>query len=293
MLQWAIGSEVIRASADRPEGPYQFEEVVLKPRGHEFWDGMVTHNPTIHFHDGIYLLFYTGSTYAGTLPENPGECAYLSPQWLQAWNNKRIGLATASSIFGPWKRSDRPVLLPRPGKWDAAITSNPAVSVREDGRTILVYKSANLPHLAGPYPGRFHLGAARAPHWSQPFQRLSDAPIELIGHPDHHLEDPYIWWNDGKYRMVAKDMNGEVCGEAEAGIHATSSDGLIWTLSNPPKAYTRTITFDDGKTLRVAKRERPQFLIKDGHPTHLFNALLEMDGKGQIKDTWSCVAPLA
>lgn len=292
MLHWATNSEVIRAAASRPEGPYLFEEVVLGPRGSCFWDGQVTHNPTIHYHNGMYLLFYTGTTYEGIRPETPEDGAIFSPKWLAAWNGKRVGLAAAKSVLGPWKRMDAPLLQTRPGKWDGAITSNPAISIREDGHVLLLYKSANLLHPAGQYPGRFHLGAASAPHWSQPFQRLSDEPIEVLGHPDHHLEDPYIWWNDGTYRMVAKDMTGEVCGEAEAGIHATSNDGLVWTLSVPPKAYTRTILFDDGKTLRVAKRERAQFLIKDGRPTHLFNAILEMDGEGQISDTWSCVAPL-
>lgn len=290
MSHWATNSEVIRAAANCPEGPYDFEEVVLGSRGSCFWDGQVTHNPTIHCHNGMYLLFYTGTTYEGTPPATPEDGALFSPKWLAAWNGKRVGLAVAKSVLGPWTRMDAPLLQPRPGKWDNAIISNPAISIREDGYIILLYKSANSLHPAGQYPGRFHIGAASASHWSQPFRRLSDDPIKLKGHPHHHLEDPCLWWNGTEYEMLAKDMTGEVCGEAQAGIHCTSKDAITWTL--PTKAYTRTILFDDGSERRMPKRERPAVLLKNGRPTHLFNCVLETDSAGQIKDTWSCVSSI-
>ena len=289
-LHWAVNSEIVRASADRPEGPYRFEEVVIGPRGAGCWDGMVAHNPSIHYHNGSYLLFYTGSTYQGTRPDTPEDGCHFSPKWVEAWNNKRIGLAVSNSVFGPWKRPDQPLLQPRPGKWDGVIISNPAPCVRDDGSVVLIYKSANIPHPTGLYPGRFHLGVAGAPHWSQPFHRLSDEPLKLEGHPDHHLEDPCLWWNGTDYEMLAKDMTGEVCGEAQAGIHCASKDATIWT--SPAKAYTRTVLFDDGSERRMPKRERPAVLLKNGRPTHLFNATLELDAAGQIIDSWNCVAPV-
>jgi hypothetical protein len=68
-FHWATHSEVVRASSDVPGGPYHFEEVVIAPRSAEYWDGMMAHNPTIHFHDGKYLLIYTGTTYLGKRPQ--------------------------------------------------------------------------------------------------------------------------------------------------------------------------------------------------------------------------------
>ena len=62
----------MRASADKPEGPYRFEEVLLPPRGTEFWDGRMTHNPTIHRWRDNYLLFYIGTTYKGETPIRRG-----------------------------------------------------------------------------------------------------------------------------------------------------------------------------------------------------------------------------
>src|SRR5687768_17185985 len=36
---WMTNSEIVRAVAERPEGPYQFQQVVLPARGAEYWDG--------------------------------------------------------------------------------------------------------------------------------------------------------------------------------------------------------------------------------------------------------------
>ena len=45
---WVTSSEVVRATADAPDGPYTFEEVVLGPRDPGFFDGRMAHNPTVH-----------------------------------------------------------------------------------------------------------------------------------------------------------------------------------------------------------------------------------------------------
>ncbi len=44
---WLTNSEIVRAVADTPGGPYTFQEVVLPARGAGYWDGQMTHNPTI------------------------------------------------------------------------------------------------------------------------------------------------------------------------------------------------------------------------------------------------------
>jgi hypothetical protein len=61
---------------------------------------------------------------------------------------------------------------------------------------------------------------------------------------------------------------------------------------DPPKAYSRLIAWDDGTSSRRAKLERPQLLIQNGQPTHLFAATLEADEKGEPTDSWSMVIPL-
>lgn len=65
-----------------------------------------------------------------------------------------------------------------------------------------------------------HLDAAPAYH--------SEAPIlpESV-----HLEDPFVWTDgEGGYMMIAKGMDGGVCGKKYGGIRATSRDGRKWSL---------------------------------------------------------------
>jgi hypothetical protein len=291
-LHWATNSEIVRAAADRPEGPYRFEETVIGPRDPAFWDGQVAHNPAIRKCGEDYLLFYTGTTFRGSRPRDPGDGALFSEKWIEAWNGKRVGLATAKSVLGPWTRAERPLLETRAGAWDSVITSNPAPWVHEDGRVRLLYKSTDIPHPPRRFPGRFHFGMAGAEHWSQPLRRLLEEPVSINGNSDHHLEDGYIWWNGAVYEMIAKDMTGEVCGEPQAAIHAVSADGLAWTLAERPKAYSRTVLWEDGSSDTLPKLERPQLLFQDGAPTHLFTATLRKSESGEILDSYNLVIPL-
>lgn len=130
ILLFMAGCKEDSAEENKPEGPYRFDKVILPPRGKEFWDGMATLNPTVIYHNGKYLMYYVGITYDFKQPANhiPTRDMYE-----EAWNTTRIGLAVATSPDGPWERKDEPILLPRSGKWDGAVTTNPAPVVHEDG----------------------------------------------------------------------------------------------------------------------------------------------------------------
>ena len=66
---WLTNSRVVHAVSATPEGPYIYKDDVLPPRGPQYWDGMTTHNPTIHRWRDKYLLFYTGITYNARRPD--------------------------------------------------------------------------------------------------------------------------------------------------------------------------------------------------------------------------------
>ena len=277
-------SEVVRAVSDTPEGPYTFAEVVLPARGEEFWDGRMTHNPTVHKCGDTYLLFYIGSTYTGPAPSaeelRTGKCRKPA----ESYATICIGMATAPSPAGPWTRPDEPVLRPRAGKWDHAIVTNPAPCVLEDGRVLLLYRSNT--------PAGLRIGGAMADDFRSPFRRISDDPVlHLEG--GSFVEDPYLWQSDGRFEMVAKDMTGGITGERHAGIHAVSADGLTWRVSDPPKAYSRRVTWEGGSVTVQGCLERPQLLLQDGRPTHLLAAA--GDGPGGFDHctrTWNLVIPL-
>ncbi len=102
-----------------------------------------------------------------------------------------------------------------------------------------------------------------------------------------------LWRAEGKFEIVAKDLTGGLCGEKHAGIHAYSTDGVDWDLSGDVKAYSRRVVWDDGNVTVQGCLERPQLLIEDGHPTHLFAAT--GDGPGGFNastKTWNMVLPL-
>lgn len=269
--QWTLDSVVVRASADTPEGPYQYEEQVLPRRGAHYWDGMMSHNPTIHKCGDTYLLYYTGSTHD---PENP--------DWVAAWRSKRIGLATSKSVYGPWARRDAPILDVRPEYWDCNLTSNPAPCVHPDGSVILVYKSSSTGRRPdnGEWDTDMRLGVAGADHWSGPYRRLSDDPIlrhypiETKRFQKFDLEDAYIWYGSDGYHMLVKCFFAgyELVGEYEGGLHAVSPDGIHWSLANPMKGYSHFVEWDDGQTVWAVKVERVQALIEDDMMTHLFFA---------------------
>lgn len=264
---WPTNSEIVHATADTAEGPYQFDSVALPSRGPSYFDGMTTHNPCIRFHDGKYYLYYVATTFDFPRPtaENPityGHYPQESPLWRKAWESKRTGLAVSDSVNGPWTRMDRPLLDPRPGKWDAMIISNPSIAIREDGYTLMVYKSRRT------WESPFELGLAHAPHPAGPFERVSDEPSFPF-----HCEDPSLWWEDGRFHVIMKDFTGNICGVSYGGVYASSVNGRDWELGNPPLAYSRTIQWTDGTSSTHGKVERAGVMVEGGKSTHVFFAI--------------------
>jgi hypothetical protein len=280
-------SEVVRAESATPVGPFEFKEVVLPARGAGFWDGRMTHNPTIHKVGNKYLLYYIGSTYEGEPPtaEEMRHPEFRSKN-VERWKAIRIGLAVSESLHGPWQRFDRPVLAPRPDHWDHTIVTNPAPCVMPDGKIFMLYRSIACPKT------KARIGLAIADHYLAEFTRPLDEPVFRFTGADA-VEDPYLWWNGERFEAIVKDIGGTVTGESGSGFHAFSADGLAWNLSDPIQAYSRRIRWDDGTETVQGAFERPQLLFENGVPTHLYAAT--GDGPGGFDHTtrtWTMVIPL-
>lgn len=288
---WTSNSEVVRAVADRPEGPYEFQEVVLPPRP-GYWDATMTHNPTIRRHGNDWILYYTGVRLVQPDGSDaPPQADLNEDDYKRAWLSKRIGIATAKSIAGPWTRRDAPILETRAGKWDTDITSNAAPTIRPDGSAILIYKSSNGRMERGP-EAPLKLGVAIADHWSGPYRRGRETPLDEFNGPATDIEDPYVWWQDDHFEAIFKDMTGDICREYHGGIHAWSSDGINWQLADAPLAYSRTLKWEDGSETIQGQFERPQLLIQNGTPTHLFAATGNGSGFENMTRAWNMVVPL-
>ena len=126
-------SEIVRATATRREGPYQFQEVVIGKRAPGKWDSAMGHNPAIYSTGNTYVLYYIGSDKGS---------AYRS-----------IGYASATAVTGPWIRNDEPLDLGL-----VSDANNPAACFEPDGSIKLVWRDADLkvylstaPSYRGPY----------------------------------------------------------------------------------------------------------------------------------------------
>ena len=171
-----------------------------------------------------------------------------------------------------------PILQPQPDAWDAALVTNPAPCLLPDGRIYLYYRSNT--------PQGLRIGLAEADAPAGPYRRKLDHPV-LEG---FNVEDPFVWHDGKRFRMLAKDMTGEITGELLAGAAFESDDGINWRCLG--KGYSRTIRNENGGEFRFGSLERPQLLLNEhGEPEYLFAAVA--DGPGGFRNaahTWNICA---
>jgi len=264
---WMTDSEVVRAISRTPDGPYEFAETVLPRRGAEYWDGRSTHNPRIVRHGDLYVLFYTGITHPFD-DVRPGEpFSVCDPRCTVSRSNKRIGVATAQSVHGPWTRYDAPVLPVKPGTFYSFLTSNAAPVLYADGSVYLMFKSRRY---VGHCCSQMFIGVAKAKHYLGPYE-VAPEPI-FDATKDNEIEDPFVWPDNGGYRMIAKDMSGAHCGEAHATLLASSPDGMHWDMREARMLYSPRVAWADGTVQELGNIDRPSLLIEDGRPTTAFFA---------------------
>ncbi|WP_276255877.1 glycoside hydrolase family protein [Halomontanus rarus] len=257
---WTTNSHIVRATSPTPEGPYEFAEVVVPPGEEGDWDRM-SHNPSVvRVEEGgevTYLLYYYGCAYDGPRPSPEGP--YSAER-----TGCSVGLASAPSPTGPWEKHG--IVIPD--------ETNAVPVVREDGSAKVFVRDGN-----------FEMSVYEADHWSA-FDDYRLVEKNVL----RPLEDHAVWWSgeDERYHAVVKDMahhhashDGYV--DSYAGFHATSADGVEWTVSDPPEAYPHRTTgdrelvlaYDDGSERTFANLERAQVLVEDGVATHLYFAILE------------------
>ena len=266
---WLWCCEVAHAVADSPEGPFQTLETVLKGQGFGHWDGATIHNPTIHKVGDRYVLFYIGTSKNSVY-------------------TKRIGLALADSLDGPWQRFDQPLLEPDPdpAAWNSMCTTNPAFVQATDGTFRLYYKSFSIvdweKDLAGglrpatedvgEHTNRQY-GLAVSQALEGPYERVGDGPVFDFRHlgDNAQTEDATIWREGDRYKLIMRDMG---IWNHEYGLYFESADGVHW--SDPQIAYRGSHNYIP-ETFRGAEREgrleRPQILMRDGKLEYLFCAL--------------------
>jgi hypothetical protein len=241
-------SEIVRAEASKPEGPYVFKQVVIGGRAAGKWDSAMAHNPAIYKVGGTYVLFYIGSDVGST--------------------RRQIGIATASSIAGPWTRREKPLDLGVAGD-----SNNPAAWFEPDGSVKVVWRTADL-------------------RVCESVAKSFEGPYTVVNSnlwPAAKVEDFFMFKSGGAYHLICEDNAGKLAGhDRKWGGHLISDDGTTnWQRAPQPVAYDNTIRWTDGTEFKPVRRERPWLLIENGQITYLFNAVF--DGR----HTWNQPVPLA
>ncbi len=271
---WVTDSEIAHAVSESPFGPFEFRDVALPPRGAEYWDGLCTHNPTIHKFDGKYYLYYMGNTGDGVVTGTPGK---EKLNWTHR-NNQRIGVAVADSPDGPWQRFDEPLIDVSPDEEaiDSLMTSNPSITRRPDGGFLMVNKVVGRKRpLPGGGPVLHAVATSDGP--TGPFMKHPEPVFEVPGDP-FPAEDPYIWYQAEHYWAVVKRLqkaldphNGRRVSFFSLKLFR-SRDGLEWHAARDAHVTDRTLHWEDGTIQQLTHLERPQLYIEDGRPVALLCA---------------------
>lgn len=286
--EWVNYSEIAHATATSPFGPFTFHDVALADRGPQFWDGSTTHNPTILKIKGKYYLYYMGNTGDKKIVSVPGKAKI---NWTHR-NNQRIGVAVADNPNGPWTRLDTPVLdinHDDENAYDALMTSNPSVCEMKDGKILMVYKAVGKKNkLPAGGPVVHMVAIADSP--TGPFKKFPD-PIFVFEGERFPAEDPYIWYQDGKYRAIVKRIKFEGKKRLFSLVQYESMDGITWDKAKHFEVSDKTVTWEDGTTTKFDHLERPQVFLENGEPVALLCAADTIDANN-IRHSFNIQIPL-
>jgi len=228
-------SEIVRATASRPEGPYTFQEVVLTKRDPQHWDSGMQHNPVIYRVGATFALFYNASA--------------------EGARYRQLGVATADRITGPWQRRQQPLDL-----GVATDANNPAACIAADGSLKLIWRDSKL---------RVFISAA--PSVQGPYKVINDNVWPTARIEDFFLFDSggtyHLVCEDNAGSITGQSRWG-------GHLQSTDALG-VWQPGAPAALYDHEIRWDDGTSLHATRRERPWLLIEDGQITCLFTSVYD------------------
>ena len=173
----------------------------------------------------------------------------------------------------------------RPLRFDFAVFD-------DDGNVFMIYKGRGYVS-AEDHPYRFGQMKLLYAKGNNAFSLERTENNLMFGGVGGELEDPFVWYDNG-YHMIAKDMEGDVCGVKFGVVHAFSDDGEKWEVDKEP-FLTRDILYEDGKIRHMGNMERPCILFEDGKPVCAYFSTSDgsfFGGFMDCKNTWVVAIPL-
>mmetsp|Transcript_48915 Transcript_48915/g.140087 ORF Transcript_48915/g.140087 Transcript_48915/m.140087 type:complete len:521 (-) Transcript_48915:44-1606(-) len=266
LTAWNPASEVVRAVADDPMGPYTYAETVF---------GTFHHNPTVRYltpkQSGtgrpLYVIYMIGADRSP--PSGSGSRCTMPHEGDAHHLEGHITVAWSESVLGPWKKSKSALISDGdPNAWDAMVTNPAPVFPFQNETAYIFYRGTQWP-----VNDQERIGVSKAQLWSGPFARLGEQSIFTGRHDDSKtfLEDPFVW-RDHKGRGYKGLFHGHF---DENGYLAFAEhiEGP-WRFSEIP-AYTNVIEVVGDNDVNMKQRERPQLLFdeKTGEPSILFTGV--------------------
>lgn len=257
---WVRDSKIVHWTAPSVEGPYTLQGDLFAS------DEAGYHNPQVSKVGDTYVLVYL----LNKLNDANGSM-------------QEVGIATAKSLYGPWKESPHNPVIPASGEMGGAAinhASNPTFVAAPDGKFRIYFKSMTTEVRLR------EISLAVSDKIEGPYENHAENP--LISYVDEGLdiEDPYAFYYKGFYYMIVEDRRGVKdmlegnpmppsqirSGGWRPGLIYKSKDGIDWGI---PEVGYQTNEFYFG--VKLARTERPSILWKDGHPEYLFLACHDED----------------
>jgi len=262
---WLTHSEIAHAVSGNPAGSWKYKETVIKGRGKNYWDAVTAHNPKIKFFEGKYYLYYCSTNMGNKkYTENDlietAQTGYSHSNWKILRPNQRTGTAVSSSLSGPWKRMEKPLI--EPSGPITTLTVNPAITKGSDGRYYLIVKGDK------PNEKRFIRNQAIAVSDSPagPFKMQPNPVIDYLD-----TEDMSMWYDaerDYFYGVFhAHSFIGKV----------SSPDGINWKKAAEYALMPKIVPMMTGDSLYPDRLERPFIYTENSRPKVLSLAVKKGD----------------
>eukprot|EP00668_Euglena_longa_P044054 GGOE01058634.1.p1 GENE.GGOE01058634.1~~GGOE01058634.1.p1 ORF type:complete len:527 (-),score=105.35 GGOE01058634.1:43-1623(-) len=262
---WYQTSVIVHAISEYPTGPYRIVGDALLGSGDpDTFDATVTHNPHLaRLRDGQFLLFYIGMNCI----RHPGAACE---------REQAIGVATAPSLWGPWKRLGRPILTPNPCRHEErtsshGVVANPSVVLSSDDRVLLFYRGVNDDAVM----------LATADRWDGPYRRLGMGGIVRLR--GMRVEDMYVWPTaSGGCNMLVHVQSLKLTHITRNLVSAlfyspvcNASSYQYWHIVQA-EPYSRCVEVEgQGRHACFNRRERPQLLFRNHSPIAMCTAVDE------------------
>lgn len=255
---WLTHSEIAHAVADKPWGPYNRKTTVLNSRRGE-WDAIATHNVKVNRFGNKYYMYYT-ATNAGNetltddkLKEIAGT-GYTHPYWDILRSNQRTGVAQSSSLNGPWKRKNKPMIEPH--GIIRTVSVNPAIEKGPEGKYYLIIKGDDARITKRKLIQA--IGTSSKP--TGPFKLSDKAAFDEIP-----TEDVSMWYDRKRQRFygIFHAHGGNFIGLI------TSKNGIDWEKAKHYEVCKKEVRLSDGSSMKVDRMERPFVYTENDEPIML------------------------